>query len=183
MTTIATALAKAQQAMGKALKQSNNPHFRSKYADLGNVMDACLPALNAHGIAVIQPVVMTEHGNAVRTTLIHESGESLSCDVPLLLGKNDMQGLGSAITYARRYGLMAMAGIAPEDDDGNAAVASGPAKPAKITADQYQQIAALIETTETDEAKLLQWLGVADLHDLDQAQAAKALAALKKKVA
>lgn len=124
--SIAAALSKAQAEMGKALKQTVNPHFRSKYADLGNVMDACLPALNAHGIAVIQPVVMTEHGNAVRTTLIHESGEMLHCDVPLMVQKNDMQGLGSAITYARRYGLMAMAGIAPEDDDGNAATRAAP---------------------------------------------------------
>lgn len=181
MNSIAAALAKAQQAMGKALKQSNNPHFRSKYADLGNVMDACLPALNAQGIAVVQPVVMTEHGNAVRTTLIHESGESLSCDVPLLLGKNDMQGLGSAITYARRYGLMSMAGIAPEDDDGNAAVQSSPAK--MISADQYQAIAGLLEKTGSDEGKLLTYFGVKDLHDMDAGQADKCIAMLKKKVA
>ncbi len=126
-SNIAKALAAAQAEMGKALKQSNNPHFRSKYADLGNVMDACIPALNKNGIAVVQPFVIGEYGNAVKTVLLHESGESLECCVPLLLGKNDMQGLGSAVTYARRYGLMAMAGIAPEDDDGNAAVASGPA--------------------------------------------------------
>lgn len=156
MTTIATALAKAQQAMGKALKQSNNPHFRSKYADLGNVMDACLPALNAHGIAVIQPVVMTEHGNAVRTTLIHESGESLSCDVPLLLGKNDMQGLGSAITYARRYGLMSMAGIAPEDDDGNAAVQSGPA-PQRQNKDGIEQAKEYLGASESLDDLKTRW--------------------------
>lgn len=127
MKGIATALAKAQTNMGKALKQANNPHFRSKYADLGNVMDACLPALNEVGIALIQPTGTDDHGNFVDTILIHgESGEQLSCRVPLILGKNDMQGFGSAVTYARRYGLMAMAGIAPEDDDGNAAAASAP---------------------------------------------------------
>jgi hypothetical protein len=126
---IAKALAAAQMEMGKALKQSQNPAFRSKYADLGNVMDACMPALNKNGIAVVQ----TMRDEAVVTMLIHESGETLECPVPLLIGKRDMQGLGSAITYARRYGLMAMAGIAPEDDDGQAAVASGPkAKAAKV---------------------------------------------------
>lgn len=125
-TTIATALAKAQMEMGKALKDSVNPAFRSKYADLGSVMDACLPALNKHGIAVIQPIFQDEFGRAVKTVFIHESGETLECAVPLIVGKNDMQGLGSAITYARRYGLMSMAGIAPEDDDGNAAVVSKP---------------------------------------------------------
>jgi hypothetical protein len=127
MKGIATALAKAQAEMGKALKQSNNPHFKSKYADLGNVMDACLPALSAAGIAVIQPTGEDEHGRYVETILIHgESGESLACRVPLIVAKNDMQGYGSAVTYGRRYGLMAMAGIAPEDDDGNAAAAAAP---------------------------------------------------------
>lgn len=132
MKGIATALAKAQANMGKALKANKNDHFRSKYADLGNVMDACLPALNEVGIALIQPTGTDERGNFVETILIHgESGEQLSCRVPLILGKNDMQGFGSAVTYARRYGLMAMAGIAPEDDDGNATAASAPkGKPA-----------------------------------------------------
>ena len=127
---IAQALAAAQAEMGKALKQSDNPHFRSKYADLGNVMDACMPALNAHGIAVIQPFVAGEFGNTVKTVFLHESGESLETSIPLILGKNDMQGLGSAITYARRYGLMTLAGIAPEDDDGNAAVQNAPKRDA-----------------------------------------------------
>lgn len=126
-TSIATALAAAQMKMGKALKQSNNPHFRSKYADLGNVMDACIPALNESGIAVIQPTGEDEHGRFVETVFIHgESGEKLSCRVPIIVQKNDMQGYGSAVTYARRYGLMTMAGIAPEDDDGNAAAKAPP---------------------------------------------------------
>lgn len=123
---IAAALAKAQTEMGPALKQSNNPAFRSKYADLGNVIDACLPALNSNGIAVIQPIGEDDMGRFVKTVLVHSSGETLECRVPLIIGKNDMQGFGSAVTYARRYGLMAMAGIAPEDDDGNAAVAAAP---------------------------------------------------------
>jgi len=127
MKGIAAALAKAQANMGKALKANKNDHFRSKYADLGNVMDACLPALNEAGIAVIQPIGSDEQGLYVKTVFIHgESGEDIQCRVPLILGKNDMQGFGSAVTYARRYGLMAMAGIAPEDDDGNAAAASAP---------------------------------------------------------
>jgi len=126
---IHTALAAAQAAMGKAIKGTTNPHFRSKYADLGAVMDACMPALNTNGISVMQPVVSGEFGHRVETILTHgESGTSVQCAIPLILGKNDMQGLGSAITYARRYGLMAMAGIAPEDDDGNAAAKAAPNK-------------------------------------------------------
>ncbi len=126
---IAVSLTAAQMEMGKALKQSENPHFRSKYADLGSVMDACLEPLNKHGIAVIQPTGENEYGRFVKTVFIHgESGETLECEVPLIIGKNDMQGYGSAVTYARRYGLMTMAGIAPEDDDGNAAAKAAPPK-------------------------------------------------------
>ena len=123
---IAKALCAAQREMGKALKTANNPHFRSKYADLGAVMDACLPALNSNGIALLQPTGTDAHGPYVDTVLLHETGESLSCRVHLVVNKNDMQGIGSAMTYARRYGLMAMAGIAPEDDDGNAAAKAAP---------------------------------------------------------
>lgn len=121
---IAAALASAQKVMGKALKDTQNPHFKSKYADLASVMDACMGALNDNGIAVIQPLVETEFGRSVETRFIHVTGDELFTSIPLIVGKNDMQGLGSAITYARRYGLMSLAGIAPEDDDGNAAAAS-----------------------------------------------------------
>ena len=140
MKSIAAALSKAQAEMGKALKQSENPHFRSKYADLGAVMDACLPALNKHGIAVIQPTIDDDSGRYVETVLIHDSGEELRCRVPLIVSKNDMQGYGSAVTYARRYGLMCMAGIAPEDDDGNAAAKAAPDPKAEYEAAVSQAI-------------------------------------------
>ena len=122
-----SALAAAQGEMGKALKDTNNPHFKSKYADLASVCDACMPALSKHGIAVLQPAFDDESGRYVKTILVHGgSGETVECRVPLIVSKNDMQGYGSAVTYARRYGLMGMAGIAPEDDDGNAAAKSPP---------------------------------------------------------
>jgi hypothetical protein len=146
--SIASALAAAQAEMGPALKSAENPHFRSKYADLASVMDACLPALNRHGIAVIQPLAENEFGRHVVTRFIHSSGETLECPIPLIVGKNDMQGLGSAITYARRYGLMSLAGIAPEDDDGNAAAASmRPAPPVEKVNE-----AAVIPQKEIDAA-------------------------------
>ena len=122
------ALAAAQAEMGKALKDSSNPAFKSKYADLASVMDACMPALGKHGIAVFQPTFDDETGRYVKTVFAHVSGEMIECRVPLIVNKNDMQGYGSAVTYARRYGLMGMAGIAPEDDDGNAAAKSPPPK-------------------------------------------------------
>lgn len=174
---IAAALAAAQMEMGKALKQSNNPHFRSKYADLGSVMDACLPALNKHGIAVIQPTGEGDHGRYVKTVLIHsETGDSLECEVPLILQKNDMQGYGSAVTYARRYGLMAMAGIAPEDDDGNAAAKAAP-QTATVSPDQFIKLRDLAAQADVTEEKLCQTYGCGDLQ---QFPADKFAAAVKK---
>ena len=120
------ALAAAQMEMGPALKDSTNPAFKSKYADLASVMAACLPALNKHGICVLQPICDEDGKRYVKTILAHETGDQVECRVELIVGKNDMQGYGSAVTYARRYGLMAMAGIAPEDDDGNAAARAAP---------------------------------------------------------
>lgn len=119
--TLAAALAAAQMEMGNAAKDSNNPHFKSKYADLKSVREAALPALNKHGIAVFQPLEVGELVNIQKTVFLHaDSGEKIETCVPLIMGKQDMQGLGAAITYARRYGLMSLAGIAPaEDDDGN----------------------------------------------------------------
>lgn len=121
--TIAAALAAAQSEMGKAKKSASNPHFKSKYPDLDSVTDAAMPALNKHGIAVVAPLEKDGDKWLVMTRFIHgESGEVLETPIPLFMSKMDMQGLGSAITYARRYGLMTLSGIAPEDDDGNAAV-------------------------------------------------------------
>jgi hypothetical protein len=135
-----SALAAAQLQMGPALKDSSNPAFKSKYADLSSVMAACLPALNSNGIAVFQPTGEDEAGRFVRTILAHESGETIDCRVPLIVSKNDMQGYGSAVTYARRYGLMSMAGIAPEDDDGNAAAKAAPDPRAEFEADVAQAV-------------------------------------------
>lgn len=153
--SIAAALAAAQSQMGKALKDSANPHFKSKYADLASVCAACMPALNANGIAVIQPLVETEFGRSVVTSFIHGSGETLECPVPLILGKNDMQGLGSAITYARRYGLMSLAGIAPEDDDGNAAAAAAPARDRQLSWAETIIAELPDDATEHDKARAI----------------------------
>lgn len=119
---IASALVKAQKAFGPALKSSSNPHFRSKYADLSACVEAVIDGLNSNGIALVQHTHDCEHGVTVETVFIHESGEIYSAGklhVPAV--KHDAQGYGSALTYARRYSLMAACGIAPEDDDGNAA--------------------------------------------------------------
>lgn len=123
-TSAAAALARAQGQMGKAFKNAANPHHKNKYADLASVLGACGEALHDNGFSVLQPIGRDEIGPYVDTVLLHASGERFECRVHLILPKQDMQGLGSAITYARRYGLMAMAAVAPADgtdDDGEAA--------------------------------------------------------------
>lgn len=122
MKQIATALVKAQKEFGPALKTNTNPHFKSKYADLAACVEAVVDALNNNGIALIQQTHEDASGVTVETMFLHESGESLtSGKLHVPASKQDPQGYGSALTYARRYSLMAFCGIAPEDDDGNAA--------------------------------------------------------------
>lgn len=129
MNKISAALVKAQKEFGPALKTSSNPHFRSKYADLSACVEAVLDGLNNNGIMLLQGTHPCEDGVIVETLFIHESGEQISAGkLHVPAAKQDPQGYGSALTYARRYSLMAACGIAPEDDDGNAA-SKKPAKP------------------------------------------------------
>ena len=122
MKNIASALVRAQRGFAPALKTSTNPHFRSKYVDLAGCIEAVVDALNAAGIALIQRTSEDNTGVTVETVFVHESGEMLECGkLHVPASKQDPQGYGSALTYARRYSLMAAAGIAPEDDDGNGA--------------------------------------------------------------
>jgi len=139
MQAIAAALVKAQKEFGPALKTATNPHFRSKYAALDACVEAVIDALNNNGIFLMQYTHPCEDGVIVETMFIHESGEHMSggrLHVPA--SKQDPQGYGSALTYARRYSLQAACGIAPEDDDGNAASKPKPEpkKPAAGTRDK-----------------------------------------------
>lgn len=124
MKNIATAFVKAKRAFSPALKDKTNPAFRSKYADLGACLEAVNDALLDNGIAVYQETHDDATGVTVETVLLHESGEAIrSGKLHVPAAKQDPQGYGSALTYARRYSLMAACGIAPEDDDGAAASA------------------------------------------------------------
>ena len=118
---LAAALSKAQGEMENAAKANVNPHFKSKYADLASVWDACRAPLTKNGLAILQPVRANGAQVTVTTMLVHSSGEWISESLTMTAQQNTPQGVGSAITYGRRYGLSAMVGIAPEDDDGNAA--------------------------------------------------------------
>lgn len=112
------ALIEAQKEIKPAIKDAENPFFKSKYADLGSTWNACRDSLFKNGLTVIQTVEIQADGSSVLcTTLAHTSGEWVKSFCPLLNNKGDMQGLGSAISYARRYGLAAICGIVTEDDD------------------------------------------------------------------
>jgi hypothetical protein len=122
MKEIASALVKAQKEFGPALKTSTNPHFRNNYAALDACIEAVIDALNNNGIMLMQQTSLCEDGVIVETLFIHESGEMMGggkLHVPA--AKQDPQGYGSALTYAKRYSLQSACGIAPEDDDGNKA--------------------------------------------------------------
>jgi hypothetical protein len=146
MDKLAAALAKAQGLVEGASKDKRNPGFNSKYADLAAVWEACREPLSHNGLSVVQfPEPGPEGTVGLRTILLHESGEKLESTffMPVRDSKNP-QAVGSAITYARRYALMAVVGIAPEDDDGNGAAAKGATKvsaPAAHTIDSGDRLA------------------------------------------
>lgn len=119
---LATALAKAQSEVENASKSSANPHFKSKYADLAEILNTVRPVFSSHGIAIVQMPSFADGKASVETLLAHSSGQWISntCSAPVT--KQDAQSVGSAITYLRRYSLAAFAGVAQEDDDGHAAV-------------------------------------------------------------
>lgn len=120
-TKFAPAFLAAQQAITFASKDATNPHFKNKYADLPAVVDAIKPALNEAGISYIQSPSPSDDGKLHLTTrLLHESGEWLEDTLVMPLPKQDPQGYGSAMTYARRYALAAITGLYQDDDDGNA---------------------------------------------------------------
>lgn len=172
---IATALAKAQATYKPAIKDAANPFFKSKYVALDGAIDACREALTSNGIAVVQATGYDGDKLILNTMLIHSSGEFIGGTYPIKAIKEDPQGIGSAVTYARRYSLMALVGLAAEDDDGNAA-SGNPSAPAKVasktgeaatkkptwTADQTKEVGSIFAevyaiggtTGEADVAKL-----------------------------
>lgn len=142
---LAQALALAQSEIESAPKSSLNPHFRSRYSDLSEIWKACRSALTKNGIAVVQAPNFDSEGAWLETLLIHTSGEFIVGRFPLKPTKPDMQGFGSAISYAKRYSLAAMVGvISEEDDDGNKACERGPG-PAAPTNTQ-PKVAPVVQT-------------------------------------
>ena len=201
VAALAAALAKAQGMMSHASKDAQNPHFRSRYADLAAVWSAVREPLSANGLSVVQTVAQGDGTVGVRSLLLHASGEWISSLLEMPVAQKTPQGYGSALTYARRYALAALVGIAQDDDDAEAATRPSapvlppvqkrtpvpreqppapPAQPAAATPDDDPVERALIAISEAQTAedlqpltKLVVQLGVAKVPEVRQAFAAR----------
>jgi hypothetical protein len=197
MSHVYAAFVKAQRAFGPALKAHTNPVYRSKYADLSACIEAVIDGLHGAGFALVQRTEEREGGAVVETVFLHESGEEISGGklfVPAT--KPDAHGYGSALTYARRYSLLAACGLAPEDDDANKATGQGKsegkvvaptrqpslAQQGTVTADQAAIIEALLRDVGGDQSKLFAHLGVETYSAIPAAAYDRVIASLRKKV-
>lgn len=150
---IGAALAKAQSEMEPAIKDKTNPFFKANYADLASVWAACRKALADNGLSVAQGLGGTVSGDGyLWTTLLHSSGQFITGECPMILGKRDPQGVGSAMTYYRRYGLAAILGITQEDDDAQGAMK--PKQETKQEAAPNSTMDAAMDTVEKYKLKL-----------------------------
>jgi hypothetical protein len=162
ITELAKALCKAQSVMGGASKGADNPFFKSKYADLSAVVQAIKEPFSDNGLSYIQFPIEDNGRIGIETTLMHDSGEWMTNSFTVQLDKQNAQGAGSAISYCRRYGLQAIAGIPSEDDDGNSA--SAPVK--KITAGQVKEIQTLLLKAEYGEDAMCADVRINSLNEL-----------------
>lgn len=128
-TSLYTALLAAQRAMGPVKKDASNPAFRTKYATLQSVLETVEGPLSDNGLVLLQRFDVGDTGPLLITEIVHaESGQSITSAVPVVSkDPTDPQKMGGAITYYRRYSLLALLGLAPEDDDGNSAAKPAPA--------------------------------------------------------
>lgn len=182
--TLASAMADAFGAIQGATKDAKNPHFKSKYADIASVIWAIKPALVRHQLFFTQRTEPVDRGVQVETVLHHANGEWLSLGklfVPA--NKQDAQGFGSALTYARRYALVTAFGVPVEDDDGEAA-RKAPAEnaPTKIGDQEWVELVQLVEATGTDAAALCNAYNAESLKDLTTESAAAAKSILTKRL-
>lgn len=180
---LASALNKAQAEMGGAVKDSSNPFFKSKYADLASVIEACKEELTKHGLSISQLVTSDEQGKSyVETVLLHSSGQWIASKMLLHLAKTDMQGLGSAISYARRYSLQAILNIPAVDDDGESAVERHPSANLGQSTELSQDVKELLELGKKafkgSKLNFIAWLGTSfqtnDVEKLTKEQLGKA---------
>lgn len=180
---LGASLAKAQKAMKVAGKTSENPFFKSKYAGLPEVWEACRDALTSNGLSFSQVPDFNDDGRVwLETVLLHSSGQWISGRYPVSPVKNDPQGIMSAITYARRGALAAMCGVVSDDasdDDGEAA--SGRPTSGPISADQAKAILDLIERVGADIEGFCKYMKVAAIVDIKATDYNRAIIALNSK--
>lgn len=193
VASLASAMAAAFGEIEGATKSANNPHFKTKYADLGAVIDAIKPALIKHGLFFTQHPEPSERGITVETWLHHASGQSLSLGklfVPA--NKQDAQGYGSALTYARRYALVTAFGVPVEDDDGNAAAravrdnANRTVSPDGLSPPDFAKFEMLRKATNSNVPKLMEAIGLSPVTKPDELTPdtfGKAIAAMETKLA
>jgi hypothetical protein len=180
---IAAAFVKAQKQFGKALKTSTNPHFRSKYADLSSCIDAVVGALNENGIGLMQRTYECKDGVLLETVFVHESGEVMECGLlHVPASKQDAMGFGSALTYARRYSILAATGLAPEDDDGVAASRRAPVE-SKVDAGQMTDHIAAIDASANKEELQTAYAAAYAACEGDQVWQAKVIKAKADRIA
>lgn len=148
LSKLAPALVKAQALMAGATKTQANNFFKSKYANLEEVIRVVKEPFAANGLSFVQFPVSGDGHAGVETIIMHESGEFISNEFLLKCEKQTAQGMGSAITYARRYGLQSACGIPSEDDDGNAASAPAPKKPQMTAEDAKESLKAAATMAE-----------------------------------
>jgi hypothetical protein len=173
---LAAALAKAQGEITGALKDSSNPFFKSKYADLASCWDACRSALSKNGLAVTQfPMTTEQHHTYLVTSLLHTSGQWMRSSLEVTPKDDSPQAMGSALTYARRYALTAVVGVAQVDDDGNAASGRSNGEIHSPKGDMGKQIhpdqafataAAMRDLLEADYQEDVRCIKIADKHDI-----------------
>ena len=180
-TKLNAALVKARAEMKNPSFDSNNPFFSSSFASLKSVIATVTPVFAEHGLAFIQDLQTIDGGVGCYTTILHESGEEKTFG-PLVMmpTKHDAQGQGSAATYARRYHLMAIAGVVGDvDDDGNSASKAKPVE--TITEKQVADLEAKITEVGADRPHFLEYMKIGKLEDIPAHNYSRAIAALEKK--
>ncbi len=187
IAALAAALSKAQATIEGAVKGKVNPAFKSKYADLSSVWDACRAQLTDNGLSVVQfPGEVVDGRMTLTTQLTHSSGEWMRATMAVPITKADAQGAGSAITYARRYALAAVVGVSPEDDDGNAASRPAPRQeqqaPSRISVDQRDQLITLAQQGGADMKGFCTYFKIDSLPELPADKFGAAKSMLEKKL-
>lgn len=184
---ISRALSKVQGALKHASKESNNPYFKSKYADLAEVWNTCRRLLSENDLSVVQLLEMIDGKQALVTILSHSSGQWMKSTAILPISKPGAQEIGSCITYFRRYSLAAMVGVYQDDDDGEQAqkeYRKEEEKDAKLSKDQIKKIRSLIEKIDDEEYlfKLEEYLGCDSIELINPKDFDRAIRSLDKKI-